>query len=74
MKDFDDLWRLSQSNLTLNRLKLKKLLLKRKVSAVLLAEWISEDLDRSWASHQKRYKDLPENLVQLFKTVNLWLE
>lgn len=74
MKDFDDLWRLSQSSVQLSSATLKSLMRARKVEALLDPAWIEESMERSWRSHSARYKDLPSSLPLLFKDVNRWLE
>lgn len=74
MKDYDDLWRLSQSTVTINRTSLSRLCDSRKISLKLDRRWISTNIESAWASHQKRYPDLPKNLEALFNDVNLWLE
>ncbi len=73
MKDYDDLWRMSQSEPGLDRVKLKKLLKTRVVPANLDVEWISPEMERYWVSHRKKYQDLPEELEKLFESVNKWL-
>lgn len=74
MKDFDDLWRLSQSDVSINKVQLLKILKSRKVSHQLDTSWINSEMKRVWASHQKRYDDLPEKLEELFKEINQWLK
>jgi hypothetical protein len=74
MKDYDDLWRLSQSDSSIDEKKLKRLLKTRKVAARLNEEWINPEIDRSWVAHWKKYQDLPVKLEKLFKMVNKWLE
>lgn len=73
MKDYDDLWRLSQSNPSIDAKKLKKILKTRKVPAQLKNEWINPEVDRSWGAHRRKYQDLPTKLEALFKMVNEWL-
>lgn len=73
MKDFDDLWRLSSSSIKIKSAKLTKLLKKRNTSALLDKTWIVDSMTTSWKSHQKKYKDLPEDLRDLFVEVNRWL-
>jgi hypothetical protein len=74
MKDYDDLWRLSQSKILVNRKVLVSVAEIRKIPLRLNSEWIGEDLTRMWKSHQRRYKDLPEVLGDVFDQVNRWLE
>jgi hypothetical protein len=73
LKDYDDLWRLSKTTTHINSKSLKKLLKNRKVPAKLDEIWISDPMLQAWGSHRKRYKDLPENLFELFREVNKWL-
>lgn len=74
MKDFDDLWRLSQSSVIIDNKRLKLLSTRRGIGLNLNSGWIGPDLERMWKNHNKRYKDLPETLEVLFKEVNSWLE
>ena len=74
MKDYDDLWRLSQSGIEINAVKLRKLLLKQKTDPSLQLAWISEGMERDWSSHISKYKDLPTKLHVLFIEVNQWLK
>jgi len=74
MKDFDDLWRLSKSALSIDTATLKRLMRSRKIETSLNAGWIAESMERSWRSHAARYKDLPTNLTSVFDEVNRWLE
>ncbi len=46
MKDFDDLWRLSQSKVTVDWPRLKMITGKRKIELKLKSEWIGPDLER----------------------------
>ncbi len=73
MKDYDDLWRLSQSPIRVRTARLRSLLRARRVKASLDAAWIEASMERSWRSHSSRYKDLPSNLKALFEDVNQWL-
>lgn len=73
MKDFDDLWRLSQSWAEVNVGRLRKLLDARKVEPAIDPAWINPEMEQLWGQHCKRYKDLPAGLRQLFSRVNDWL-
>jgi hypothetical protein len=73
VKDYDDLWRLGQSGLSLDPIKLKSLLSSRAIPVYLDTSWIGLDMNRMWKSHRKRYQDLPEDLNVVFKDVNNWL-
>jgi hypothetical protein len=74
MKDFDDLWRLSQSKVTVDWPRLKIITGKRKIELKLKSEWIGPDLERVWRNHHKQYSDLPMDLKGLFHDVNKWLK
>lgn len=73
MKDYDDLWRLSKSKVSIDSKKLKALAKKRDIPLSLDTHWIGPDLEKMWGSHIKRYQDLPETLLELFDDVNFWL-
>lgn len=73
MKDFDDLWRLSQSNVEINKSKLSSFVKKHKIKLELNKNWIGPDIERAWKNHQKQYPDLPKELAKLFKDVNAWI-
>ncbi len=73
MKDYDDLWRLSKSEVPIDNKKLKKIARRREIPLSLNLMWIVPDLERMWKRHQKRYHDLPPILEMVFKEVNLWL-
>ncbi len=73
MKDYDDLWRLSQSDAPLNSKQFSVLLKKRQLNAMLDRKWINPDLERAWDEHRKRYPDLPKDLSKLFSETNSWL-
>lgn len=73
MKDFDDLWRLSQSGVEVRSGKLNELLKARKISPELNEAWIADDIERAWDMHSSRYKDLPKDLRKIFRMVNEWL-
>jgi hypothetical protein len=73
MKDYDDLWRLSQSNIDINKSKLLSLTKINKVKLKLNLSWIGPDIERAWKNHQKQYPDLPADLNKLFNEVNRWI-
>ena len=73
IKDYDDLWRLSQNKFQIDRKKLTKLLKPRKVPASIDLNWINPELIRIWKAHQKRYPDLPTELALVFDEINSWL-
>lgn len=73
MKDFDDLWRLSRSELSVDHRILARLLKSRKIPAKIESSWISTDFENAWQTHRSRYQDLPRDLGDLFKDVNEWL-
>jgi hypothetical protein len=75
MKDFDDLWRISQFHSNLIRWEsLTNILESRGIGSQLAANWLNQEVEKSWASHSKRNKGLPANLVQLIDEVNSWLK
>lgn len=74
MKDYDDLWRLSEKDIKLNMRILKRLLSKREISPRLDVAWINAVTQQAWKDHQRRYKDLPASLEDLFRDVNSWLD
>lgn len=73
MKDYDDLWRISQSEIEIDPKKLKSITKTRGIPLNLDTAWIGPDLERMWKSHRKRYQDLPEDLDTIFKEINSWL-
>jgi hypothetical protein len=73
MKDFDDLWRLNRSVSEVDATKLRKLLRARGAEPRLDTGWIDSNMERMWAAHRKRYRDLPERLEELFMEVNTWM-
>jgi hypothetical protein len=74
IKDFDDLWRISVSELAVNRKRLKAIMHERKIEYYIEKEWISREIDAAWRNHQRRYNDLPEDLGDLIAAVNGWLK
>jgi hypothetical protein len=73
MKDFDDLWRIIKSDVSIDSNKLKALLAERKISPQLDLEWVSF-LEDSWKRHIKSYKDIPKDLTNIFNEINKWLD
>lgn len=74
MKDFDDLWRISKSDKVINTKSLNDLMGRRELMMSLDKSWIDESMNTSWKTHQLKYKDLPQDLFNLFEEVNIWLE
>jgi len=72
MKDFDDLWRIMESGITIDTKKLSKLLGEREIKAHLEMEWVGY-LENSWKQHVKSYKDIPSSLEDVFVGLNKWL-
>lgn len=72
MKDFDDLWRIVQSGITIDSKKLKKLFIEREVPRTLELKW-TPFLEDSWKRHVKSYKDIPADLADVFNEINGWL-
>jgi len=73
MKDFDDLWRIVKSDISVDHNKLKKLLSERGISRNLELDWIPF-LKDSWKRHIKSYKDIPVDLADVFSEINGWLD
>lgn len=73
VKDYDDLWRLSRSEIQVDAKMLISITRIRKIPLSLDSHWIGTDLERMWKSHRKRYQDLPDILEVVFEEVNLWL-
>jgi hypothetical protein len=73
MKDYDDLWRLSESESAIGGAKLAKLLKLKSVAGRLEVSWINPEMERAWLAHSSKYKDLPRDLSVLFEVVNGWL-
>ena len=73
MKDYDDLWRLAKKEVKLNPRLVKRLLSNYKAASHLDSIWINEPMERAWKDHQKRYKDLPVSLDELFREFNSWI-
>lgn len=72
MKDFDDLWRISKSDLTINGRKLNRILKARNICSHLELEWVSF-LEQSWKKHSKSYEDIPKDLNFIFTEINCWI-
>jgi hypothetical protein len=73
MKDFDDLWRIAKSSRQIDARKLGRILSARKTDSSMNSSWISEPMRKAWKSHRAKYRDLPEELEDLFREVNDWL-
>jgi hypothetical protein len=74
IKDYDDLWRLGQSNVEIDKSKLSTLVKKQKIKLELNKNWIGPDIERAWKKHQKQYPDLPKELIKIFDDVNSWIK
>lgn len=74
MKDFDDLWRISKSEIKIDSKNLAKILKTRKIPIQLDREWLNPIMTQDWKRHAKRYKDLPPKLETIFEEINGWLE
>ena len=71
IKDFDDLYRIAKSShVRFNEDSIEKFLRSQKYKYVLDKAWISDEMKIAWKKHQKRYKDLPKRLENLFNFVN----
>ena len=74
IKDYDDLWRLSESPIIIDSKKLNLIAKKKSISLLLDNKWIGPDLENMWKNHRKRYQDLPIDLELVFKQINSWLK
>ncbi len=74
VKDFDDLWRIMNSGLSIDKKLLKAIITEREVTLRLDLKWITPEMDQSWQNHVRRYKSLPSSLKALFKEVDMWLQ
>lgn len=73
MKDFDDLWRISKSEIVINKERLHSLLKARGIHPHLENSWI-EFLAEKWKRHAKSYSDIPKELAMVFNDINNWLK
>lgn len=73
LKDYDDLWRLSQSSVKIRADKLSSLLTEKGILPTVDKEWVHAELERMWKNYRARYNDLPSDLLELFISVNRWL-
>lgn len=73
MKDFDDLWRIMESDSQINITKLIKLFAKKGLNMNLDLNWIDDEMQKKWSSHNRLYKDLPKDLNIAFNEINEWL-
>lgn len=73
MKDYDDLWRISKSDLAIKWTTVKRLLKAREVPSLIDMIWINSETSASWSRHRRRYKDLPIDLKNVFSGINTWL-
>ena len=71
MKDYDDLWRISRSDLKINSQKLRTILNNRSIPVELESGWIKY-LEESWKRHSRLYKDIPKDLEVIFNEINEW--
>lgn len=75
MKDFDDLWRISQlEDDWIDRDSLSKLFTERNIPLKLDERWPSEEMDRNWKSHLRRNKRLPATITLTITEINTWLD
>ena len=72
MKDFDDLWRISKSKMSLNSKIIIQICKERDIPFELESSWVSF-MDKNWKIHCKEYKDLPKSLKTVFLEINTWL-
>jgi hypothetical protein len=72
MKDFDDLLRIKQSKISVDKTKLIQLVSKRGVPLELDESWISKDMKKSWKEHARGHQDLPSDVQEIFQEINKW--
>jgi len=73
MKDYDDLWRIANSGISINKSKLFKLMKERGNKYYLDDSWV-QYLQDYWKRHTKLYRDIPGDFEIVFKEVNSWLK
>lgn len=73
IKDFDDLWRISKSDMKINQSKLKEIFSKRELNYELPLEW-AEYMEDAWKAHIRKYKDVPKTITEVFEEINGWLK
>ena len=75
MKDFDDLWRISKMEpLAVKWSDLKAILESRRIVTLLDPAWVTQNMIQNWSNHCRRYRELPEDLLEVMREVNEWLE
>jgi hypothetical protein len=75
IKDFDDLWRLSQSGIDVNKNKLIELFNLVGISNPIIDYGkISRITEKGWNKQCKRYKDLPSSLEVAVIDINRWIK
>jgi hypothetical protein len=72
MKDFDDLWRISNADISIDKKKVKILLETRGIPHALEKDWTTF-LQKNWKGHTLEYSDLPKNIEEVFLDINKWL-
>jgi hypothetical protein len=72
IKDFDDLWRISKSNIKIDQRKLRDIFTQRQIEFELPIHW-AEFMAEAWKAHFYRYKDVPKELEDVFNDINFWL-
>jgi len=70
MKDFDDLYRFATSEVTVNKSVIASFMKLNNYSKAVDEKWISEEMIKMWESYSKRYDDLPDDILKVFKTIN----
>lgn len=74
MKDFDDLWRISESDQKINWSTVKEGLQAQGIPLLVKEQWINPETSQAWERHVKKYKDLPRNLDEVLMDLNSWLK
>lgn len=73
IKDFDDLWRISKSNIEVDKSKLLEIFKVRGLSNELPLEW-ADYMSDSWKAHNRKYRDVPKSIHEVFEHINEWLD
>jgi hypothetical protein len=74
MKDYDDLWRIAQSQqVKIDWENLRQLCSTRQIPPRIDTNWLNSAVRKFWNSHIKRSPGLPDSLEEAFRDINLWL-
>jgi hypothetical protein len=70
MKDFDDLYRFATGKVKFDKKKIKKFMKLNDYEKVLDETWISEEMSKAWKIYSKKYENLPDDILIVFKAIN----